>query len=84
MCVLCFTAAILLRTKHVTPKVLCEVLKEQELVVLLDLGLSEFLNKGSKEMVVVVMVCFLEVLQEIGGNKKKKGFFKPVGKNCFL
>ena len=73
----------MLRTKHVKTEVLCEALKEQELVVCLDLGLSEFLNKGSKEMVVVVIVCFLQVWQELGGNKNK-GAFKPVDKNCFL
>ena len=61
----------MLRTKHVKTEVLCEVLKEHELVVCLDLGLSEFLNKGSKEMVVVVMVCFLEVWQELGSNEGK-------------
>lgn len=58
-------------------------MKKQELVVCLDLGFSEFLNKGSKEMVVVLTVCFLEVWQELGGNKNK-GVFKPVDKNCFL
>lgn len=42
-------------------EVLHEVLKEQELFVCLDLRLSEFLKKGSKEMVIVVLVCFLEV-----------------------
>lgn len=47
--------------KHMKTEILCEVLKEQELVVCLDLGLSEFLKKGSKEMVIVVLVCFLEV-----------------------
>lgn len=49
----------------------------------LDLWLSEFRDKDCKEMVVFLMVCFLEVWQELGGNTNEAGF-KPVDKNCFL
>lgn len=74
---------ILLRTKHIKTELLCAVLEKQELVVCLDLWLSEFRDKDCKEMVVFLIVCFLEAWQELGGNTNKAGF-KPVDKNCFL
>lgn len=58
---------ILLRVKRIKPEVLCEVLKKVQLVVCLDLWLSEFLDKFCKEIVLFFffMFCFLYVWQEL-------------------